>query len=159
MRLTTCLWFNGNARAAAEFYVDLFPDSKMLSNWKTVAETPGNAVGDEVTVEFEIFGQKFICLNGGPQFPHSEAVSFQIPCKDQLEIDYYWERLTAEGGTESMCGWLKDKFGVSWQVVSPEVMDYIGGSDVEGAARATSALLKMKKIVLADLRKAYVEND
>ncbi|MEY3408070.1 MAG: hypothetical protein RL038_1131 [Actinomycetota bacterium] len=155
MQLTTCLWFNGNAREAAEFYVQLFPNSRLVSNWITDADTPGNQVGDEVTVEFEIFGQKFIALNGGPQFPHTEAVSFQIPCEDQAEIDHYWNTLTADGGEESMCGWLKDKFGVSWQVTSPEMMRFIAGADKSGAERAVKAMLEMRKIVLKDLEKAY----
>jgi predicted 3-demethylubiquinone-9 3-methyltransferase (glyoxalase superfamily) len=94
-------------------------------------------------------------LNGGPQFPHSEAISFQIPCADQIEIDQYWKILTADGGQEGQCGWLKDKFGISWQVTSPEMIKYLGGSDSEGSQRATKAMLGMKKIVLEDMKKAY----
>ena len=94
-------------------------------------------------------------LNGGPQVPHSEAISFQSPCKDQEEINKYWDLLTADGGQESQCGWLKDKFGVSWQVTSPEMNKYLGGSDPEGAARATQAMIGRKKIVLADMQAAY----
>ena len=92
----------------------------------------------------------------GPQFPHSEAISFQIPCKDQAEIDKYWDLLTADGGQESQCGWLKDKFGISWQVTSPEMGQYLGGPDPEGAQRATKAMLEMKKIDLAKMKKAYL---
>ncbi len=106
-------------------------------------------------MNFTIFGQPFIGLNGGPQFPHSEAISFQIPCADQAEIDKYWEILTANGGQESQCGWLKDKFGISWQVVSSEMNKYLGGSDSEGSQRATKAMLEMKKIDLAAMEKAY----
>ena len=155
MELTTCLWFNGRAREAATFYTSIFPNSSMADNWIAPTETPGNQEGSEVLVNFMIFGRPFIGLNGGPQFPHSEAVSFQIPCKDQSEIDKYWEILTADGGQESQCGWLKDKFGISWQVVSSEMSKYLGGSDSAGAQRATQAMLQMKKIDLAAMEKAY----
>ena len=155
MELTTCLWFDGRAREAANFYTRVFPGSELADHWIAPADTPGNAKGDEVVVNFKIFGQNFIALNGGPQFPHTEAISFQIPCKDQAEIDKYWELLLADGGEESQCGWLKDKFGVSWQVTSPEMMHYLGGSDPEGAQRATQAMLQMRKIVLADMKSAY----
>ena len=94
-------------------------------------------------------------MNGGPQFLHSEAISFQIPCRDQAEIDKYWELLTADGGTESQCGWLKDKFGISWQVISHEMNHYLGGPDPEGSKRATQAMLQMKKIDLAAMKRAY----
>lgn len=118
-------------------------------------DTPGNKQGEEVFVEFTIFGQPFIGLNGGPQFPHSEAISFQIPCKDQTEIDHFWEILTADGGQESQCGWLKDKFGISWQITCPIMEQYLGGSNAAGAQAATKAMLEMKKINLDTLRQAY----
>ena len=155
MELTTCLWFNGQAREAANFYTSIFPGSSVADNWIAPTDTPGNKQGEEIVVNFKIFGQPFIGLNGGPQFPHSEAISFQIPCKDQAEIDKYWELLLADGGEESQCGWLKDKFGVSWQVISTEMMNYLGGSDPEGAQRATQAMLQMRKIVIADMKAAY----
>lgn len=155
MNLTTCLWFNGNAREAANFYTKHFPGSELADNWIAPTDTPGNKQGEEIVVNFKIFGQNFIGLNGGPQFPHSEAISFQIPCKDQAEIDKYWALLTADGGQESQCGWLKDKFGISWQVTSPEMGKYLGGSDSEGAQRATKAMLEMKKIDLAAMKAAY----
>lgn len=156
MELTTCLWFNGNARAAATFYTSIFPNSSLADNWLAPTDTPGNQQGEEVVVNFRIFNQNFIGLNGGPNFPHSEAISFQIPCANQDEIDHYWNLLTADGGEESQCGWLKDKFGISWQITSPEMMSYLGGADAEGAKRATEAMLKMRKIVLADLKSAYL---
>ncbi len=156
MELTTCLWFNGQARDAANFYSSIFPDSSVADNWITPTDTPGNTKGDEVVVNFKIFGQSFIGLNGGPQFPHTNAISFQIPCSNQAEIDKYWELLIADGGEESQCGWLKDKFGVSWQVTSPEMGRYLGGSDPEGAQRATQAMLQMRKIDLATMEKAYL---
>ena len=157
MELTTCLWFDGYARSAANFYTSIFPGSEIAENWIAPTDTPGNAKGDEVVVNFKIFGHNFIALNGGPQFPHTEAISFQIPCKDQSEIDEYWDLLTADGGSESQCGWLKDKFGVSWQVTSPEMIKYLGGSDPAGAQRATQAMLGMKKINLAEMKRAYEE--
>jgi len=155
MQLTTCLWFNGQARQAAQFYTSIFPNSSMGSNWVAPTETPGNEQGEEVYVDFTIFGQPFMALNGGPQFPHSEAISFQIPCKDQTEIDHYWEILTADGGQESQCGWLKDKFGVSWQVISPELGKYLGGDSPEGTQAATQAMLQMTKLDLSELKRAY----
>ena len=158
MKLTTCLWFDGNAREAANFYTSIFPNSSIADNWIAPTDTPGNKQGEEIVVNFKIFGHDFIALNGGPQFPHSEAVSFQIPCKDQSEIDHYWEILTKDGGKESQCGWLKDKFGVSWQVISAEMNNYLGGPDAAGAQRATQAMLSMRKIDLAAMRLAYLNS-
>ena len=155
MQLTTCLWFDGRAREAANFYTSIFPDSSLGNNWIAPADTPGNAQGDEVVVDFVIFGQPFIGLNGGPYFTFNEAISFQIPCKDQAEIDHYWDILLADGGQPSQCGWLKDKFGVSWQVISGQMEQYIGGPDPAGAAAATQAMLGMTKIDLDSMRVAY----
>lgn len=156
MELITCLWFNGNAREAANFYASIFPDSQIADNWLAPTETPGNQKGEEVVVNFRIFGKPFIALNGGPQFPHSEAISFQIPCSSQNEIDLYWDLLSKDGGEESQCGWLKDKFGVSWQITSPQMMKFLSGEDAEGSARATKAMLEMRKIDLAKLEAAYL---
>ncbi len=155
MQLTTCLWFDGNAREAAEFYVAHFPNSSLNEHWTTPADTPGNDAGDEVTVDFTIFGQPFVGRNGGPMFHFNEAISFRIPCATQHDIDYYWELLTSNGGAESQCGWLRDRFGISWQVVSPEMGRYLGGPSAAGAAAATNAMLSMTKIVLSELRDAY----
>ena len=127
----------------------------MADNWIAPTDTPGNKQGEEIVVNFTIFGCPFIGLNGGPQFKFSEAVSLQIPCKNQSEIDKYWDLLTADGGEESQCGWLKDKFGFSWQVISPEMNQYLGGSDPAGAERATKAMMGMKKIDLEAMKKAY----
>ena len=156
MDLITCLWFDGRAREAANFYTSIFPDSHLDDNWIAPTDTPGNKKGEEIVVNFKIFGREFIGLNGGPQFPHTEAISFQIPCADQNEIDKYWNLLLADGGEESQCGWLKDKFGVSWQVTSPQMMQWLGGSDPEGAQRATQAMLEMRKINLAQMEAAYL---
>jgi predicted 3-demethylubiquinone-9 3-methyltransferase (glyoxalase superfamily) len=146
VELTTCLWFDGRAREAADFYTSIFPNSSA-----SVASE-----GFEVMVNFTIFGRPFVGLNGGPQYQHCEAISFQIPCANQSEIDKYWSFLTADGGQEGQCGWLKDKFGVSWQVVSSEMGSYLGGPDEEGRQRATQAMLAMKKIDLAAMEKAYL---
>ena len=156
MDLITCLWFDGRAREAANFYTSIFPDSHLDDNWIAPTDTPGNKQGEEIVVNFQIFGRQFIGLNGGPQFPHTEAISFQIPCADQKEIDKYWKLLLADGGQESQCGWLKDKFGVSWQVTSPKMNDWLGGSDAAGAERATKAMLGMRKIDLAAMEAAYL---
>mgnify|MGYP003347778540 CR=1 FL=1 len=156
MDLITCLWFDGRAREAANFYTSIFPDSHLDDNWIAPTDTPGNKQGEEIVVNFQIFGRQFIGLNGGPMFPHTEAISFQIPCADQNEINKYWDLLLADGGQESQCGWLKDKFGVSWQVTSPQMMQWLGGSDPEGAQRATQAMLGMRKINLAQMEAAYL---
>jgi len=155
MNLITCLWFDGRAREAANFYASIFPDSSVEDNWIAPTDTPGNKQGEEIVVNFKIFGQPFIGLNGGPQFPHSEAISFQIPCSNQAEIDKYWDLLTKDGGQESQCGWLKDKFGISWQVTSTEMLNYLNGSDPEGCKRATEAMFGMRKIDLAKMKNAY----
>jgi predicted 3-demethylubiquinone-9 3-methyltransferase (glyoxalase superfamily) len=155
MQLTTCLWFDGKARQAAQFYTSIFPESSMGNNWIAPADTPSNQQGEEVVVDFTIFGQPFIGLNGGPMFSFSEATSFQIPCKDQIEIDRYWDLLTSDGGEGGRCGWLKDKFGVSWQVISPQMEQYIGGSNSAGAQAATQAMMQMNKIDIEAMRLAY----
>lgn len=155
MKVKICLWFNGNAREAAEYYVKTFPDARLSDNWVAPTTTPGNEVGTEVVVNFEMFGQEFIALNGGPQFKFSEAFSIQLPCANQAEIDHYWNTLIADGGQASQCGWLKDRFGFSWQITSPEMTRYIAGPDLVGAKRATEAMLEMTKIELAALKFAY----
>jgi predicted 3-demethylubiquinone-9 3-methyltransferase (glyoxalase superfamily) len=158
MELTTCLWFDDRAREAANFYTSIFPESSLADNWVAPTDTPGNEQGSEVLVNFTIFGRPFLALNGGPQFPHTEAISFQIPCADQNEIDGYWNLLTANGGQEGQCGWLKDKFGISWQVISSAMGTYLGGPDAAGRQRATQAMLAMRKIDLAVMEKAYLGN-
>ncbi|CAN5359387.1 VOC family protein [soil metagenome] len=134
-----CLWFDGNAKAAAEFYCSVFKNSTIT------ADTP-------LVVTFEINGTKFMGLNGGPHFKFNEAVSFVVNCDTQEEIDHYWEKLTAEGGNESMCGWLKDKFGVSWQIV-PTVIGKLM-TDPERAKRVMPVLMGMKKIIIQQLEEA-----
>jgi predicted 3-demethylubiquinone-9 3-methyltransferase (glyoxalase superfamily) len=150
---TTCLWFDTEAEAAAGYYTSIFPDSK-LGNLTRYGKANPAQEGQVMTVEFELNGQKFVGLNGGPQFRFNEAVSFQIPCTDQDEIDYYWNKLT-EGGEEGPCGWLKDRYGLSWQVGTPELIEMVTDPDPEKARRATEAMYTMKKIDVAAIRKAH----
>ena len=157
-KITPFLWFDNNAEEAAAFYASIFNDSEIGSKSKyneASAEVSGQPKGSVMVVDFEIAGQKFIALNGGPHFKFTEAVSFAIDCKDQKEVDYYWSRLTADGGEESQCGWLKDKFGLSWQVVPTVLNDLVGGPDPASAKRAMEAMLKMKKLNIQTLQDAY----
>ena len=150
---TTCLWFDGQAEEAANYYMSIFKDSKLGRIGRYTEAGPGPA-GSVVIAEFEINGQKFVALNGGPQFTFNESISFQIHCDDQEEVDYYWTKLT-EGGAEVQCGWLKDKYGVSWQVVPKGAIELISDPDQEKATRATQAMFAMKKLDIAALRRAY----
>jgi len=134
------LWFDTEAEEAAEFYCSVFPDSRIVSVARYTDAGPREA-GMVMVVEFELNGHRFVGINGGPQFKFDEAVSFMIACKDQAEVDYYWERLT-DGGEESQCGWLKDKFGVSWQVTPIEMMSLLNDPDPDRAQRATQAMLR-----------------
>lgn len=151
---TTCLWFDGQAEEAAEFYMSVFKDSKPGRVVRYNEAGPGPA-GSVMAVEFEINGQMFVALNGGPEFRFNEAVSFQIHCGSQDEIDYYWNRLTEDGGQEVACGWLKDKYGVSWQVDPSELVDMMLDPDPEKARRVTEAMLSMRKFDIAALREAF----
>ena len=147
------LWFDNQAEEAANLYVSVFPNSKILSATRYGEGGPGPA-GQVMTVSFELDGQTFTALNGGPMFTFSEAVSFVIDCKDQAEVDHYWDRLV-EGGSPSQCGWLKDRFGLSWQVVPTELHTLIGDPDPAKARRATEAMLGMVKLDIAALRAAH----
>jgi predicted 3-demethylubiquinone-9 3-methyltransferase (glyoxalase superfamily) len=152
-KITPSLWFDMNAEEAANFYVDLFDDARILDVTRYPEGTPGPA-GEVMTVEWELNGQKFVGINGGPQFQFSEAVSFMISCMDQDVVDYYWDRLTADGGKEGQCGWLTDRFGLAWQVV-PEGMDEVfNDPDPAKAERSMAAMMKMKKLDIAELRAA-----
>ncbi|MFI6449520.1 VOC family protein [Kitasatospora sp. NPDC050543] len=150
---TTCLWFDGQAEEAANHYLSIFKDSELGRIIRTTEAGPG-PVGSVLTVDFKLNGQKFVALNGGPMFTFNEAVSFQIHCDDQAEVDYYWSKLS-EGGQEVACGWLKDRYGVAWQVTPSVLLDMISDPDQEKAARATRAMLGMVKLDIAALRKAY----
>ncbi|TDD94242.1 VOC family protein [Actinomadura rubrisoli] len=151
---TTCLWFDGRAEEAAHHYVSIFKNARLGAVLRTNDAGPGPA-GAVLTVEFEINGQRFVGLNGGPEFTFTEAISFQILCDDQEEVDHYWTRLLEDGGQEARCGWLKDKFGVSWQVVPKAFLEMAHDPDQEKAARATKAMLSMVKLDIAALRRAY----
>ncbi|WP_460955217.1 VOC family protein [Parasphingorhabdus pacifica] len=151
--LTTCLWFDGQAEEAANHYVGIFDDAEFGRITRYGEAGPGEP-GSIVTVEFELRGQKFIGLNGGPEFKFNEAVSFQVHCGDQDEVDYYWNAL-GEGGREVQCGWLKDKFGVSWQIVPDRLLELINDPDPEKAKRTTESMLTMVKLDIAGLERAH----
>jgi predicted 3-demethylubiquinone-9 3-methyltransferase (glyoxalase superfamily) len=151
--LTTCLWFDTQGEEAANFYLGIFRDSR-LGRIGRYTEAGPRPAGSVMVVEFELNGQKFVALNGGPEFTFNESISFQIPCADQDEVDYYWSRLS-EGGQEVACGWLKDKYGVSWQVVPTVVIDLISDPDEEKAARASKAMFSMTKLDIAAIQQAY----
>jgi predicted 3-demethylubiquinone-9 3-methyltransferase (glyoxalase superfamily) len=150
--ITPFLWFDSEALEAAEFYASVFPNSEVTSVTRYTEVGPGPA-GSVFTVEFQLDGQRFMGLNGGPLFTFSEAISFMITCADQAEVDYFWEKLT-EGGVESQCGWLRDRYGLSWQVVPGGMEDILNDPDPERAQRAMKAMLSMQKIDVAALRAA-----
>jgi predicted 3-demethylubiquinone-9 3-methyltransferase (glyoxalase superfamily) len=154
-KIAPCLWFDGQAEEAAKLYTSLFPDSRIDGVHRAATDNPSTLKGAVLTVEFTLAGQKFIGLNGGPEFPFTEAVSFTIDCEDQPEVDRYWDALIEGGGSPSVCGWLKDRFGVSWQVIPRQLPELLGGSDPEGAGRAMEAMLQMTKIDVEKLREAY----
>ena len=147
-KITPFLWFDSQLEEALELYARVFPEVKVL------ARTNGPD-GKLFWGEFEIAGQPFKAMNAGPAHPFTEAVSFWIDCEDQAEVDHYWDALTADGGREDQCGWLKDKFGVSWQVIPRRLTELMGDPDQEAAGRATQAMLQMRKIVVADLESAF----
>ena len=156
-RITPFLWYDDNAEEAAKFYVSVFANSRIVSVSRynaDMAKAAGRPVGSAMTVAFELSGQAFTAINGGPTFKLSEAVSFMVTCDTQEEVDHYWNTLSA-GGQESQCGWLKDKFGLSWQITPTALMEMIQDKDPEKSGRALAAMLKMKKLDLPTLRRAY----
>jgi predicted 3-demethylubiquinone-9 3-methyltransferase (glyoxalase superfamily) len=157
-RIAPCLWFDGQGGQAAEYYISIFPNSRIVKVarfGKAGREITGGEPGAVLTVAFELDGQSFTALNGGPDFKFSEAISLQIFCDSQKEVDYYWEKLSAGGDPKAQqCGWLKDRYGVSWQVIPAAMVDLIGDGS-EGSERAMAALLEMKKLDLAALQRAY----
>ncbi|MFF7410139.1 VOC family protein [Streptomyces lydicus] len=152
-KITPNLWFDTQGKEAAEFYCSVFPNSRITAVTHYTDAGPGQA-GSVLTVEFELDGQGYLALNGGPQFTFSEAVSLLIECADQEEIDYYWSKLTEGGGEEGPCGWLKDKYGLSWQVAPGGMAELLNDPDRERAARAMKAIFGMKKIDIAALMAA-----
>lgn len=149
-----CLWFDGKAEEAAEFYSRLLPNSHIDNVWRSPADTPSGPAGTVLTVDFTLNGQRFLGLNGGPDFRFNESVSFVIDCEGQAEVDRLWDALTADGGEPAPCGWLKDRFGLSWQIVPRRLNELVTDPDPERARRAMEAMLNMGKIEVAELERA-----
>ena len=154
-KVSPCLWFDGEAEEAARFYVSLLPGSKVETIQKNPVDGPAGKAGSVLVVEFTLDGQRFMALNGGMRMEYTHAVSFKIDCADQAEVDRLWDALTADGGQPERCGWLRDRFGVSWQIMPMALPKYLGGSDRAGAQRAMQAMLGMVKLDVDGLRKAY----
>src|SRR5688572_3051479 len=152
-KISPFLWFNDNAEAAAKFYVSVFKQGKIthISHYTEGSPAPAGTV---MTVEFELFGQEFVALNGGPHFRFTEAISFVIHCKTQREVDYYWQKLSSGGGETSQCGWLKDKFGLSWQIVPTALLDLFKSKDRAQSTRVMQAMLQMTKLDIKKLKQA-----
>jgi len=154
-KISPCLWFDGEAEEAANFYVSLLPDSKIEKVQKNTVDSPAGKAGSALVVEFTLAGQRFMALNGGTRFEYTHAVSFKIDCVDQAEVDRLWDALCANGGKAERCGWLKDRYGLSWQIVPTALVKYLGGADRAGAQRAMQAMLQMGKLDIAGLKNAY----
>jgi predicted 3-demethylubiquinone-9 3-methyltransferase (glyoxalase superfamily) len=150
-----CLWFDGKAEEAANFYIKLLPNSRIDKIWRSPAETPSGPAGMVLVVDFTLAGQQVQGLNGGPDFKFNEAVSVVIECDDQAEVDRLWDALTANGGEPGPCGWLKDRYGLSWQIVPKALNEMLDDPDTEAARRAMEAMLKMGKLEVAELRRAF----
>jgi len=159
-KITPFLWFDDQAEEAANFYTSIFKNSRVGNILRYGEEAArvsesGRPVGSVLTIEFEIAGQKFVALNGGPQFKFNESVSFVVNCETQDEVDYFWAKLTSHGGEESACGWLKDKYGLSWQITPTVLIDMLHDKDPQKAERVMKAMLQMKKIDIEKLKVAY----
>ena len=153
-KVSPCLWFDGEAEEAAKFYVSLLPDSRIEKVQKNPVDTPAGKAGSVLVVEFTLAGQRFMALNGGTRFEYTHAISFKIDCADQAEVDRLWDALS-DGGSVERCGWLKDRYGVSWQIVPTALVQYLGGPDPAGAQRAMQAMMGMVKLDIAGLKRAY----
>jgi predicted 3-demethylubiquinone-9 3-methyltransferase (glyoxalase superfamily) len=153
-KISPCLWFDGEAEEAAKFYVSLLPDSRIEKVQKNTVDSRAGKAGSVLVVEFTLAGQRFMALNGGKPFDFTHAISFKIDCADQAEVDRYWDALSA-GGSVEQCGWLKDRYGVSWQIVPTALVQYLGGPDAAGSQRAMQAMMQMVKLDIAGLKKAY----
>lgn len=152
-KITPCLWFDTEGEDAANHYTSIFPNSRITHVARYGAAGP-RPEGSVMTVEFELDGQKFVALNGGPNFTFNEAVSFQVSCEDQAEVDHYWSKLTEGGGEEGPCGWLKDRFGLSWQIIPKRLPELLADSDREKSQRVMAAMLEMRKIDVEGLERA-----
>jgi predicted 3-demethylubiquinone-9 3-methyltransferase (glyoxalase superfamily) len=150
--ITPCLWFDTEGEEAAEFYTSIFPNSR-ITHVARYGEAGPRAAGTAMTVSFELDGKQFVALNGGPEFSFSEAISFQVDCRSQEEVDDYWSRLSA-GGEEGPCGWLKDRYGLSWQIIPSRLTELLADPDAETSQRVMAAMLQMKKIEIAQLEEA-----
>ena len=153
------LWFDDEAEEAANFYTSIFKNSRVITTThypKAAEEASGQRAGSVMTVEFELDGERFVGLNGGPEFKFNESVSFVVECEDQAEIDYYWGKLT-DGGEESVCGWLKDRFGLSWQITPKVLEDMLKDPDEQKVEAVTATFMKMKKLEIEPLKRAYEE--
>ena len=160
-KITTFLWYNDNAEEAANFYVSVFKNSKVGAITRygdSASQAASRPKGSVMTVEFQLDGQDFVALNGGPHFKFTEAVSLVVNCDTQEEVDDFWAKLTAGGGEESQCGWLKDKFGLSWQITPTALIEMIKDKDPAKAERVMKAMLQMKKIDIQTLKRAYEES-
>ena len=154
-KISPCLWFDGQAEEAAQFYTGLFPDSRIDNVSRSASDNPSGKKGDVLTVNFTLRGVPFVGLNGGPEFKFNEAVSFVVDCEDQAEVDRYWGALVEGGGEYGPCGWLKDRFGLSWQVTPIRLYELLESPDRDGAQRAMEAMLQMSKIDVAELEAAF----
>jgi predicted 3-demethylubiquinone-9 3-methyltransferase (glyoxalase superfamily) len=154
-KVSPCLWFNGEAEEAAKLYVSLLPDSRIETVQRNTVDSPAGKAGSVLVVEFTLAGQRFMALNGGVRMEYTHAVSFKIDCADQAEVDRLWDALTANGGQAERCGWLRDRYGVCWQIVPTALPKYLGGPDRAGAQRAMQAMLSMVKLDIAALKRAY----
>ena len=159
-KITPFLWFDDQAEEAVKFYTSIFKNSKVgriLRYGEEAAKISesGRPIGSVLTIEFELQGQKFVALNGGPLFKFNESISFVVNCETQDEVDYFWEKLTSDGGEESACGWLKDKFGLSWQITPTILIDMLHDKDSEKSERVMKAMLQMQKIDIEKLKAAY----
>jgi len=154
-KITSCLWSNGEAEEAANFYVSLLPDSRITKVQRSVMDYPGGKAGSVLVVEFTLAGQSYMTLNGGMDVEYTHAVSFSVDCADQAEVDRLWDALTAEGGAPVACGWVKDRYGLSWQIVPSILPKYLGDPDRAKAQRVMQAMMGMVKLDVAALQRAY----
>ncbi len=154
-KISPCLWFTDEAEEAAKFYVAQLPDSRIDKIQKSIVDTPAGKAETVLVVQFTLAGQEYMAVNGGMRFEYTPAISFKIDCADQAEVDRLWDGLSSNGGAGGQCGWLKDRYGVSWQIVPSALPRLLGGPDRDGAKRAMNAMLKMGKLDIAALQKAY----
>jgi predicted 3-demethylubiquinone-9 3-methyltransferase (glyoxalase superfamily) len=154
-KIAPCLWFDGEAEEAAKFYVSLLPDSRIDNVQRNTVDSRSGPAGSVLVVQFTLAGQEYMALNGGMRFEYTHAISFKVDCADQAEVDRLWDGLSADGGSVEQCGWLRDRYGVSWQIVPSVLTKLLGGPDRAGAQRAMQAMLQMVKLDIAGLQKAY----